>query len=200
MRKVLRRSPIHAIIHCNPIDRNLSQQVLSPRYGDTRIVVGEGAGICYRHNADAGFETRQLKKVTTIKRKVLNLNLAHTTLYGKLAGVNARCLTTYEDSFLDRSRMQLKVDCQLVPNKQPDILHLRSEARSKSLDLVITRIEIGYVVLAGSIRPHDPPVPKLLLPDSESRVGHEGAGNIPDLASNSSLWSLCQKGVLDQNE
>ena len=124
MREVLRRSPIHAIIHCDPIDRNLGQQVLSPRYGDTRIVVGEGAGICYRHDAYAGLEARQLKKVATIKRKVLNLNLTHTALYGKLAGVNARCLTTYQDSFVDRSRMQQKIDRQLVPNKQPDILHL----------------------------------------------------------------------------
>jgi hypothetical protein len=96
--------------------------------------------------------------------------------------------------------MQLKVDRQLIPDKQPDILHLRIEARGKSLDLVIAGLEISYVVLAVNIRPHDPPVPKLRLPDSESRLRHDSAGNIPDYSSDSSLWSLRQESVLEQNE
>jgi hypothetical protein len=96
--------------------------------------------------------------------------------------------------------MQLKIDCQLVPDKQPDILHLSIEARGKSLDLVIAGLEIGYVVLAFNIRSHDPLVPKLRPPDSESRIRHDCAGNIPDYSSDSSLWSLSQESVLDQNE
>ena len=76
--------------------------------------------------------------------------------------------------------MQLEIDCQLVPDKQSDIPHLRIEARGKSLDLVIAGLEISYVVLAVNIRLHDPPVPKLRLPDSESRLRHDSAGNIPD--------------------
>jgi len=101
---------------------------------------------------------------------------------------------------VDRSRMQLKIDRQLVPDKQPDIPHLRIEARSKSLDLVIAGLEIGYVVLAVNIRPHDPPAPKLRLPDSESGLRHDSAGIIPDYSPDSSLWSLRQESVLEQNE
>ena len=96
--------------------------------------------------------------------------------------------------------MQLKIDRQLVPDKQPDILHLRIEARGRSLDLVIAGLEISYVVLAVNIRPRDPPVPKLRLPDSESRLRHDSAGNISDYSSDSSLWSLRQESVLEQNE
>ena len=96
--------------------------------------------------------------------------------------------------------MQLKIDRQLVPDQQPDILHLRIEARSKSLDLVIAGLEIGYVVLAVNIRLHDPPAPKLWLPDSESRLRHDSAGIIPDYSSDGSLWSLRQESVLEQNE
>jgi hypothetical protein len=96
--------------------------------------------------------------------------------------------------------MQLKIDRQLVPDQQPDILHFRIEARGKSLDLVIAGLEISYVVLAVGIRPYDPPVPKLRLPDSESRVRHDSAGNIPDYSSDSSFWSLRQESVLEQNE
>ena len=95
--------------------------------------------------------------------------------------------------------MQQKIDRQLVPDKQPDILHLRMEARGKRLDLVIARLEIGYVVLAVNIRPHDPPAPKLRLPDPHSRLRHDSAGNIPDYSSDSSLWSLRQESVLEQN-
>ena len=96
--------------------------------------------------------------------------------------------------------MQLEIDCQLVPDKQSDILHLRMEARGKSLDLVIAGLEIGYVVLAVNIRVHDPPVPKLRLPDSQCRLRHDSAGNIPDYSSDGSLWSLSQESVLEQNE
>jgi hypothetical protein len=95
--------------------------------------------------------------------------------------------------------MQLKINRQLVPDKQPDILHLGIEARGRSLDLVIARLEIGYVVLAVNICPHGPPVPKLRLPDSQSRLPHDSAGNIPDYSSDSSLWSLRQERVLEQN-
>ena len=95
--------------------------------------------------------------------------------------------------------MQLKIDRQMVPDKQSDILHLRIEAGSKSLDFVIAGIEIGYAVLAASIRSHDPPAYKLRLPDSESRVRHDSAGNIPDYSSDSSLWSLRQESVLEHN-
>ena len=96
--------------------------------------------------------------------------------------------------------MQLEIDRQLVSDKQPDILHLRTEARSKSLDLVIAGLEIGYVVLAVNIRPHDPPASKLRLPDSESRLRHDSAGIITDHSSDGSLWSLRQESVLEQNE
>ena len=96
--------------------------------------------------------------------------------------------------------MQQKIDRQLVPDKQPDILHLCIEARGKSLDFVIAGLEISYVVLAVNIRPHDPPVPKPRLPDSQSRLRHDSAGNIPDYSSDSSLWSLRQESVLEQNE
>ena len=101
---------------------------------------------------------------------------------------------------MDRSRMQVKIDCQLVPDKQPDILHLRIKARSNSLDLVIAGLEISYVVLAFNIRSHNTLVPKLRLPDSESRIRHDSTGNIPDYSSDSSLWSLRQESVLEQNE
>ena len=101
---------------------------------------------------------------------------------------------------MDRSRMQLEIDRQLVPDKQPDIPHLRIEARSKSLDLVIAGLEIGYVVLPVNIRPHDPPPPKLRLADSEGRFRHDSAGNIPHYSSDSSLWSLRQESFLEQNE
>jgi hypothetical protein len=96
--------------------------------------------------------------------------------------------------------MQLEIDCQLVPDKQPDIPHLRIEARGKNLDLVIAGLEISYVVLAVNIRPRNPPVPELRLPDSESRLRHNRAGNIPDYSSDGSLWSLRQESVLEQNE
>src|SRR2546429_5463267 len=96
--------------------------------------------------------------------------------------------------------MQLEIDCQLVPDKQPDILHIPIEARGKSLDLVIAGPEISYVVLAVNIRPYNPPVPQLRLPDSESRLRHDSAGNIPDYSSDSSLWSLRQESVLEQNQ
>jgi hypothetical protein len=89
--------------------------------------------------------------------------------------------------------MQLKIDRQLVPDKQPDILHRRVEARSKGLNLVIAGLEIGYVVLAVNLRPPLPLVPKLRLPDLESRFRHDSAGNIPDYSSDGSLWSLRQE-------
>ena len=96
--------------------------------------------------------------------------------------------------------MQLEIDCQLVPDKQPDILHFGLETRGKSLDLVIAGLEISYVVLAVNICPHLPLVPKLRLPDSESRLRHDSAGNIPDYSSDSSLWSLRQESALEHNE
>ena len=96
--------------------------------------------------------------------------------------------------------MQLEIDCQLVPDKQPDILHLRIEARGKRFDLVITWLEISYVVPAGSIRPHDPAAPKLRLADSETRFRHDRAANVVNYSSNDSRWGLGQKSVLEQNE
>jgi hypothetical protein len=80
------------------------------------------------------------------------------------------------------------------------MLHLRTETWDESLDLVIAGIEIGYVVLAVSIRTDDSAAPKLRLPDSESRLRHDSAGNIRDYSSDSPLGSLRQESVLEQNE
>ena len=96
--------------------------------------------------------------------------------------------------------MHLKIDRQLVTDEQPDVLHICFEAGSNGLDLVIAGLEIGDVVLAVNIRRHDPPAPKLRLPGSESRPRHDSAGIIPDNSSDSSLWSLRQESVLEQNE
>ena len=96
--------------------------------------------------------------------------------------------------------MQLKIDRQLVPDKQPDILYLRIEARGKSLDLVFAGIEIRYVVLAVSIRLDDPAASKLRLSNSQARFSYERASNIVNYSTDDSLWSLRQESVLEQNE
>jgi hypothetical protein len=102
--------------------------------------------------------------------------------------------------FFDRTRPQLKIDRQLVPDKQPDVLHLRIEARGKSLDLVIAGLEISYVVLAVSVSPNDPAASKLRLADSNAGFRHDRAGNIVHYSSDGSIWSLRQESLLDQNE
>src|ERR1700730_17107165 len=107
--EVLSGSPIHAIIHRDPIDRNLGQQVLSPRDGNARIVVGEGAGICYRHDAYARLKTCEFKKVAPIEWQVLNLSRTYTALYDEFAGVDVGCLASYQHLFFDRTRPQLKI-------------------------------------------------------------------------------------------
>ena len=96
--------------------------------------------------------------------------------------------------------MQLELDCQLVPDKQPDKLHFFIEAGGKRLDLVIPWLEISYVVPAGSIRPRDPAAPKLRLADSETRFRHDRAANVVNYSSDDSRWGLRQKSVLEQNE
>jgi len=99
--EVLSGPPINTIIHYDPIDRNLGKQVFSSRHGNTRIIVCERAGIRHGHDTYARLKTREFQKVAAIKRQVLNLNLTDTAVYRKLAGVNTRCLTAYQDSFVD---------------------------------------------------------------------------------------------------
>ena len=101
---------------------------------------------------------------------------------------------------MNRSRMQLKIDRQLVPDAQRDMLQLRIEARGGSLDLVIAGLEISCVVLAIRIRPHDPDAPKLRLADSDTRFRHDRTGSIVNYSSDGSLWSLRQESGLEQNE
>jgi hypothetical protein len=94
----------------------------------------------------------------------------------------------------------LKIDRQVVSYTQRDMLHFRVEAGGEGLDLVITGLEISYVVLAVIIRPNDAAASKLRLSDSQARFDHERASDIVNYSSNGSLRSLRQETVLDQNE
>jgi hypothetical protein len=80
------------------------------------------------------------------------------------------------------------------------MLHLRTETWDESLDLVIAGIEIGYVVLAVSIRLDDPAASKLRLSDSQAPFSYERASNIVNYSTDDSPWSLRQESVLEQNE
>jgi hypothetical protein len=96
--------------------------------------------------------------------------------------------------------MQLKIDRQLIPDKQPDKLHFCIEAGGKRFDLIITWLEISYVVPTGSIRPHDPTAPKLRLADSETSFRHDRAANVVNYSLDDSRWGLRQKSVLEQKD
>src|SRR6185369_4280827 len=106
-------------------------------------VVGKGPGISYQRDAYARLKTCEFKKVAPIEWQVLNLSLTHTALYRKFAGVDARCLADHLDLFFDRSRPQSKIDRQVVPYTQREMLHLRAKPRCRSRDLILARLEIS---------------------------------------------------------
>src|SRR4029077_3905434 len=198
LREVLRRSPIHAVIHCHTVNRNLGQQVLMSRYVNPRIVVGVATWIRNRHDADAALKTCEFKKVAPIQWQVLNLNLTHSAFHGAFASVDAGCLVSYQDLFFDRTRPQLKIDCQVVPYTQREMLHFRTETGGESLDLIVARLETSYVVRAVSINPQDPAISKLQLADSEVGFRHDSASNIVNYSVDGSLGNLSEERTPDQ--
>jgi hypothetical protein len=78
------------------------------------------------------------------------------------------------------------------------MLHLPSETGCKSLDLILARLEISYVVLAVSVSSNDAAASKLQLADSEIGLRHDRAGNVIHYSVDGSLRSLGEKSTADQ--